>query len=160
MPALHRVIGLVCVLGAGIAPISSALLCRVISRLAVKLVIPHSGNEPLPQLTQVWIVNVASGHLPLIPTALFISVLVVTSGFYLIFSRRPAPPGSNEYPAYRLLLRLFVCDQFDGVHHAGSGNAISETDSRVTYAGRPRSRSVRRLKQPAAALFPDRHPSP
>jgi len=91
---LHRIIRLVFVFGAGIAPIWSALFCRFISRLAVKQVIPLSGSQQLPMLTQTWIAGVADGSFPLLPIALFISGLVFAAGLYYVFSQRLSPQAA------------------------------------------------------------------
>jgi hypothetical protein len=69
----------------------SAFLCRSISRFALKYVIPHSGSEYLPMLTQTWVTRVVDGTFPLIPIALFVSALVSVSGLYIIFSKRLSP---------------------------------------------------------------------
>ena len=105
---LHRIIRSVCVLGAGIALIVSALGSRSISRLAVKQIIPHSGSEHLPMLTQIWVVDVANGRFPLIPIALIISALVVASGLYFVFSKRPSP----QTAASVLVVVCCVCYSF------------------------------------------------
>lgn len=85
---LHRIIRLVCLLGASIAPMFAALVCRSISHTAVKHVIPRSGSEHLPSLTQAWIVGVADGSFPLVLIAFVFSVLIAAAGFYFIFSKR------------------------------------------------------------------------
>ena len=85
---LHRIIRLVCLIGASIAPILSAQLCHFVSRIAVKHLIPNSDSEHLPVLTQTWIVGVANSNFPLIFIALIFSSLVGVSGLYIIFSKR------------------------------------------------------------------------
>ena len=85
---LHRIIRLVCLAGATTAPFIAANLCRFIARVAVKHVIPHSHSEPLPELTQTWIVGIADGSFPIIIIALLLSVLVLILGLGIIFSKR------------------------------------------------------------------------
>jgi hypothetical protein len=85
---LHRIVRLVCLIGAATAPLLAAFLCRFISRIAVKHVIPHSGSEQLPSLTRTSVAGAADGSFPLIAVALFLSALVAASGLYVLFSRR------------------------------------------------------------------------
>lgn len=70
------------------APVISAFFCRYMAQIAVKHVIPKSGSEQLPALTQVWAVGVANGKFPLILIALSLSFLIVLSGLCAIFSER------------------------------------------------------------------------
>ena len=79
---------LVCMVGGGVAPLWSAGICRVISRIAVKEVFPH---EPLPAFTQMWVAGIANGSFPVLLIALVISALLFASGLYFLFSRRPSP---------------------------------------------------------------------
>ena len=85
---LHRIVRLVCLIGAATAPMFAASMCRFISRIAVKHVIPHSGSEHLPLLTRTWVAGAADGSFPLMGIALFLSALVAASGFYVLFSKR------------------------------------------------------------------------
>ena len=87
---LHRIIRIVCLVGSGIAPVISAYFCRFISQMAVKHVIPKSGSEELPAVTQVWAVGVADGKLPLVLIAFSISFLIILSGLYAVISKRPS----------------------------------------------------------------------
>lgn len=88
---LHRIIRLVCLAGAVTAPMFAASLCRFISRIAVKHVLPRSGSEQLPSLTQTWVTGVADGSFPLLLIALVLSALVAASGLYVLFSKRLSP---------------------------------------------------------------------
>ena len=87
---LHRIIRLVCLVGAATAPMLAAFICRFISRIAVKHLFPHSGSEHLPAFAQTWVAGVADGSFPLILIALFLSAAVAASGFYVLFSKRPS----------------------------------------------------------------------
>jgi hypothetical protein len=51
-------------------------------------IIPHSGGDPLPSLTQTLIAGAAEGSFPLLPISLAVSALVATSGCYVLVSRR------------------------------------------------------------------------
>jgi hypothetical protein len=93
---LHRIIRLVCLLGASIAPMLIALVCRSISHTAVKYIIPRSGSEHLPSLTQAWIVGVADGSFPLVLIAFVISILIAAAGFYFIFSKRLSAEAASS----------------------------------------------------------------
>ena len=85
---LHRIIRLVCFLGATTVPLVAAFICRLISRVAVKDVIPHSGSVHLPALTQTWVIGMADGSLPVVIIACLLSALVAASGLYVLFSKQ------------------------------------------------------------------------
>lgn len=91
---LHRIIRLTCLVGAATAPVIAAFFCRFISRLAVKHLLSLSADAPLPSLTRTWVTGVADGSFPLMPAALFLSVLVAASGLYVLFSKRPSPDAA------------------------------------------------------------------
>jgi hypothetical protein len=91
---IHRIIRLVCLAGAATAPILAAVLCRFISRIAIKHVIPHAGSEPLPAFTQTWVAGLATGSFPLISIALVLSAVVAVSGFYVLYSKRLSPEAA------------------------------------------------------------------
>lgn len=99
---LHRIIRLVCLIGASTAPLFAASMCRFISRTAVKQVIPRSGSEHLPLLTQTWVVGAADGSFPLTFGALLVSAIIAALGFYFIFSKRLSPEAASS--AF-----IFVC---------------------------------------------------
>ena len=92
---LHRFIRSVCLLGAITAPVFAALQSRFFSHAAVKYVIPRSGSEQLPYLTQTWIVKVADGSFPLTLAAFVVSALIAMVGFYLLFSKRLSPEATS-----------------------------------------------------------------
>ena len=87
-PLVHRAVRLVCLAGAAPAPLVTALFCRELARYAVKHALPRSGVEALPALTELWIVKVAEGALPLPLIGLLISLGMGVSGCYSIFSKR------------------------------------------------------------------------
>ena len=69
----------------------AALVCRSTSHTAVRHVLPHSGNEHLPALTQTLVTGVVDGRFPLVPIATVLSSVIVVSGLYVIFSKRLSP---------------------------------------------------------------------
>ena len=85
---VHRLIRLVCLVGAVTAPVLAAFICRFISRIAVKRVFPHPGSAHLPSFTETWVTRVADGGFPLLQIAFLLSVLVAGLGFYILLSRR------------------------------------------------------------------------
>jgi hypothetical protein len=86
----------------------AALCCRFISRVAVNQVIPHSGIDPLPGLTQVLIAGVADGSFPVVVIALSLSALVATLGLYAVLSKRLSPEAAGS------ALVLICCVSYAG----------------------------------------------
>jgi hypothetical protein len=88
MNPLHRAIRLVCVVGAGAAPIFMAILCRQFAQIANEQFLSRSAHQELPLLTQAWIVDLAGGNLPLVPVALLLSVVILAAGVFFVFTKR------------------------------------------------------------------------
>src|SRR5688572_4789081 len=85
---LHRLIRFVCLTAATAAPLVAAFICRQISEIAVKEVIPRSGSTRLPAFTEMWITAIAEGRLPLVGVGLLVSVVVMGLGLYVLLSKR------------------------------------------------------------------------
>ena len=92
---IHRLLRIICVLGATVAPVLAAVLTRFVSQVAVEHVLPRSGHSALPSFTQTWVVSVADGTLPIVPVAALISLLVVGLGLYLVLSKRVSSEASG-----------------------------------------------------------------
>jgi hypothetical protein len=85
---LHRIIRLLCLAGATIAPTLAAFLCRFVLRIVSNHLIPHSEIAKMPLLTQVWVAGVVDGTFPLVPIGLLLSVLIAAAGFYVLSTKR------------------------------------------------------------------------
>jgi hypothetical protein len=93
---LHRVIRLICLIGASVAPIFAAYMCRFVSRTMAPLIVPRVYSDQLPSLTKTWIVGMANDSFPLLLDAFGVSMLIVTAGFYFFFAKRlPAEASSS-----------------------------------------------------------------
>ena len=50
----------------------------------------------MPAFTQMWVAGMADGSFPVVLIALFISLLLLASGFYFVFSSRPPPEAATS----------------------------------------------------------------
>jgi hypothetical protein len=93
---LHRIIRLVCLIGASVAPVLAAYMCRFVSRRMAELIVPRVYSDQLPQLTKTWVIGTADGSFPLMLDAVGVSVLIAAVGFYFIFSKRLSADASSS----------------------------------------------------------------